>query len=199
VKRALIVLGVALAVVATISLRAVIAGRAELAAGDDWMLRGKPSLAVRSYEASARWYVPLAPHVDTAYARLRDLTITSPGTPIEPLAWRAIRSAARATRTLWQPHAADLADADAALARLGARDLEAGAGAGQTTAEREGWYRARYFEDPRPSIGAAALAALGIVLMLVGIGVVVRRRPSWVAGAVAIVGVACWLVGLYNA
>lgn len=194
-KRALIIAGIAIAVVAVISLRAVIAGRGALAEGDDWMLRGKPALAVRSYEAAARWYVPLAPHVDAAYSRLRDLTKS----PVEPLAWQAIRSAARATRSLWQPHAADLADADAAIARLSARDPEAGAGAGQTTGGREGWYRARYAEDPRPSIGAAVLAGFGIVLMLVGIGVVVRRRPSWVAGGMIVVGVACWLVGLYNA
>ena len=194
-KRALVASAVVIAVLAVISLRAVIAGRGELADGDDWMLRGKPSLAIRSYEAAARWYVPLAPHVDTAYDRLRDLTRS----PAEVLAWRAIRSAARATRTLWQPHAKDLADADAALARLAARDPEAGAGAGNTTADREAWYRARFADDPRPSIGAAALAGLGLVLMLAGVGVVVRRRPSWTAGAMIIAGIAAWLVGLYNA
>ncbi|MEO8552701.1 MAG: hypothetical protein ABI678_22140 [Kofleriaceae bacterium] len=194
-KRAIVIAAIAIAVIAVISLRAVIAGRGELADGDDWMLRGKPSLAIRSYEAAARWYVPFAPHVDTAYARLRDLTKS----PAEILAWRAIRSAARATRTLWQPHGADLADADVALARLAARDPEAGAGAGNTTADREAWYRARYAEDPRPSRGAAVLAGFGILLVLGGVGVVVRRRPHWAAGAAIVVGIACWLVGLYNA
>jgi hypothetical protein len=156
VKRAVAIAAIALAVIGVIGLRAVLAGRSALADGDDWMLRGKPAEAIRSYEAAARWYVPLAPHVDAAYKKLRALT----GTPDALLAWRAIRSAARATRSLWQPHAADLADADAHI---------------------------------------AALAGLGIVLGLLGAAVVVFRRWSVPAGVMIVVGVAVWLVGLYNA
>jgi hypothetical protein len=45
----------------------------------------------------------------------------------------------------------------------------------------------------------AALAGLGILLWLFGAAVVVFRRWSMPAGAVIVVGVAVWLVGLYNA
>src|SRR5207249_6511963 len=110
----------------------------------DLMLRGKPGEAIRSYEAAARWYLPFAPHVDAAYERLRGLTTPSASPDGERdvlAAWRAIRGAARATRSLWQPHAADLADADAAIASLQARDPSAAAGAGDTTKAREDWYR----------------------------------------------------------
>ena len=182
---------VVLAIVAVISLRAVLAGRGALADGDDWMLRGKPREAIRSYEAAARWYVPLAPHVDAAYAKLRGLT---GDTPTGLLAWRAIRSAARATRTLWQPHAADLAAADAAIARLAAQDPEGGEG--RTIA----WHDARLSEDLRANRGAAVLAGLGIAIL---------TRRCRVARSPASPGArsrggdrrrpVCWLVGLYNA
>ena len=198
---------IALAVIGVVSLRAVISGRDALGDGDDWMLRGKPAEAIRSYEAAARWYVPLAPHVDTAYAKLRALTAG----PNALLAWRAIRSAARATRSLWQPHAADLADAEAAIARLEARDPEAGAGAlpggalppnggAESIAEREAWHHARLSEDVRAGRGAAGLAGLGIVILLIGAILLVRRpKPVLVPGVAIALGAVCWLVGLYNA
>jgi hypothetical protein len=184
-------------VIAVISLRVVIAGRGALGDGDDWMLRGKPELAIRSYEAAARWYVPFAPHVDAAYAKLRGL---AGDTPTGLLAWRAIRSAARATRTVWQPHAADLAAADAAIARLAARDPGAGEGAGSSIEAREAWHGARLSEDLRANRGAAVLAGLGIAILLVGAFLLVRRpRPRLVPGVAITLGAVCWLVGLYNA
>jgi hypothetical protein len=196
VRRVVVIAVIALAVIGVISLRAVISGRDALGDGDDWMLRGKPAEAIRSYEAAARWYVPLAPHVDAAYAKLHALTAG----PNALLAWRAIRSAARATRSLWQPHAADLADADAAIARLEARDPEAGAGAGSVTANREAWHQARLSEDVRAGRGAAVLAGLGIVILLIGAILLVRRpKPVLVPGVAIALGAVCWLVGLYNA
>jgi hypothetical protein len=183
-------------VIAVVSLRAVISGREALGDGDDWMLRGKPAEAIRSYEAAARWYVPLAPHVDTAYAKLRALTEG----PNALLAWRAIRSAARATRSLWQPHAADLAEAEAAIAYLEARDPEAGAGAGSSIEDREAWHHARLSEDVRAGRGAAVLAGLGIVILLIGAILLVRRpKPVLVPGVAIALGTVCWLLGLYNA
>ena len=88
---------------------------------------------------------------------------------------------------MWQPHAADLAEADAQIAKL-----EAGA-------TPEPWFAGRLAEDPRPSIAMAVLAGLGIVLALAGAAVVVFRRWSMPAGGVIVLGVALWLVGLYNA
>ena len=187
---------IALAVIGVVSLRAVISGRDALGDGDDWMLRGKPAEAIRSYEAAARWYVPLAPHVEAAYAKLRNLT----DGPEALLAWRAIRSAARATRSPWQPHAGDLADAEVAIARLEARDVEAGAGAGSSIEDREAWHRARLSEDVRAGRGAATLAGLGIVILLIGAIVLVRRPEPRLVPKVAIaLGTVCWLLGLYNA
>lgn len=173
--------------------------------GDEAIAKGAPIAAIDHYETAARWYLPLAPHVDDAYGKLRGLTASS-DPAISLAAWRAIRSAARATRSLWTPHADDLAAADAAIARLSARDPSAGqlaAGAGSATtaqsagplagssaepasgsgsaatpgdaADREAWHRQRLAIDVRPSAFAATLAGLGILLWLGGVVALVRR------------------------
>src|SRR5690242_13451581 len=114
------VAAIVVAVLAALSIRIVACGRSALGDGDDWMLRGKPIEAAGAYEAAARWYLPLAPHVDDAYAKLKKLAASDDPT-VQLAAWRAIRSASRATAGLWTPHAADLADANAAIAKLEAR------------------------------------------------------------------------------
>ena len=196
-----------LAGLGALAIRVVLAGREALAIGDARLARAQPAEAIRAFEASARWYLPLAPHVGEAYARLRELAKSEdPGVALA--AWRAIRSAARATRTLWTPHADDLAAADAAIAKLAAADPEGSTAEGDAQA-RETWHQARLSRDVRASTGAAALAALGIVLWLAGAvqlawrgwtarGTLVRR-PAAVGGTMIIVGLVCWFAGLYNA
>ncbi|HSK01905.1 MAG TPA: hypothetical protein VK932_11715, partial [Kofleriaceae bacterium] len=169
----LVIAALVLAGLGALAIRVVLEGRGALAEGDDWMARDRPAEAIRAYETSARWYLPLAPHVDEAYDRLRALA-TSEDLAVSLAAWRAIRSAARTTRGLWPPHAGDLAAADAAIARLSARHPSAGP-AGDTVAAREAWYQTRLARDPRPSPGAAALAVLGILLWVGGTVALVRR------------------------
>src|SRR5262249_28010126 len=102
---------------------------------DEAMAKHRTSDAIDAWETAARWYLPGAPHVDAAYERLaglaRELAAGDPwsGEPsgrTDPRAalsaWRAVRSAALATRNLWTPHAADLAEANAAIAELSADD-----------------------------------------------------------------------------
>lgn len=231
VKRAIVITAIVAAALGAVAIRVVLEGRDALAEGDAAMTRGRPADAIRHFESAARWYLPLAPHVDEAYARLRALAgpngakqanAGERGPTISLLSWRAIRSAARATRSLWTPHSKDLAAADAAIARVSAQDPTAGhigpielGRAGQpvgqevSASEREAWHRARLSRDPRPSIGAAALAALGIVAWLAGAAALVRRgidasggwvpRPAVVAGGAIVLGLVCWALGLYNA
>jgi hypothetical protein len=208
VRRIVVIAAVVLALFGALALRVVLEGRSALATGDDWLSRGKTADATRAFEASARWYLPLAPHVDEAYARLRDLTkSTDPHVALR--AWRAIRSAARATRSLWTPHSDDLAAADAAIAKLAANDPQAAPVENDSAAAREAWHQARLARDPRPSLGAALLAGLGIVLWIGGAVVLARRgitaagqlvrRPALIGGIMIVVGLVCWFAGLYNA
>jgi hypothetical protein len=211
VRSLVIAAALVLAGLGALAIRVVVEGRSALAAGDDWLARGKPGDAIRAFEASARWYLPLAPHVDEAYGRLRGLT-TSKDPAVALAAWRGIRSAAWASRTLWTPHADDLAAADAAIATLAAKDPQGApvdAMAGDSPASRQAWQRARLSRDVRPSHGAALLAVLGIVLWIGGAVVLVRRgldaagavvrRPALVGCLMLVVGLVCWAAGLYNA
>lgn len=210
-SRTILIVALVLAGLGALAIRVVIEGRGALEDGDDWMSRGRPAEAIAAFETSARWHLPLAPHVDEAYGRLRALG-GSEDPAVALAAWRGIRSAARATRTLWQPHGDDLAAADAAIARLLARTPGAAPidpAAPTSTADREAWHRARLSRDGRASLGGAVLAAFGIVVWLAGAGMLVSRglarggslvrRPALVAGATFVVGLVCWFVGLYNA
>ncbi|CAN5348759.1 hypothetical protein BH11MYX1_BH11MYX1_56090 [soil metagenome] len=209
-KRGLAIAAIAAAVIGIIAVRAVRAGRRAIAVGDAFAEHHDTREAVRSYEAAARWYVPLAPHVEAAYRKLHALT----GSPDALAAWRAIRSAARATRSLWQPHVEELAEADVAIAKAEARDPEAGIGPvfgsqRPSVEAREPWLDSRLRADSRPELWAAILASFGILAGLGGVGWLVWRgldangrvirRPALAAGAVIAMGLACWLVGLYNA
>jgi hypothetical protein len=194
----ILVPAIVLAVLAALSIRVVVAGRSALGDGDDWMLRGKPIEAAGAYEIAARWYLPLAPHVDDAYAKLRALA-ASPDPAVQLVAWRAIRSAAHATSGLWTPHAGDLADADAAIAHLEARQPGA-ASAGPTTAAREAWYRDRLSRETRPGRGPAILAAFGVLVWIAGAVALARASSGKLLRAgVMLAGLVCWAAGLYNA
>lgn len=215
--RILVATAIVLAALGVLAIRVVVEGKAALAEGHDRLARGHVAEAIRSFEASARWYLPLAPHVDEAYARLRELA-SSDDPAVALRAARAIRSAARATRSLWTPHAEDLAAAELRIAKLSAADPEAAPAGGDTAVARETWHLERLSRDSRPSPGAAVLAGLGIVLWLGGFfvlarrgvaddmresakgsQVLVRRRAALAAGCAIVVGLVLWAAGLYNA
>lgn len=180
--------------VAVLSLRVVLEGRAALAEGDRAMAEQRPVDAIAAWESAARWYLPFAPHVDEAYDRLRDFARGHRSI----VAWRSVRSAARATRGLWQPHAEDLAEADAALVALAGTDPERAPMGGTDPAAYATWVREQLAHDPHPSTGSAALAILGILVWLVGIAVLIKR-PSWRHAAISAGGLAAWALGVYTA
>ena len=200
-----------------LAIRVVVEGRGALAQGDAWLLRGRPAEAIRAYETAARWYLPLAPHV--SYAKLRALTepthdaTQGPVRPANPsldaahaavqlAAWRATRSAALATRSLWQPYPEELEAANAAIAKISA-------GVPQAGTVDPAWHRERLARPTRPRAGTVALASLGILLWLGGAIVGVRRgigptgalapRIAGSAGIAIILGLGLWAAGLYNA
>lgn len=201
-KRALLVLALVIAGLGALALRVVVEGNRSLAAGDAAMTRGDIDDAIASWESAARWYLPLAPHVDDAYARLRALGRgESDGAAIGHrhalAAWRAVRSAALASRGLWSPHADDLRAANEAIAEFASRDPEGALAGGIDAAARKRWHTERLAATPGPSRHAAVGAALGIAGFLVGVGLLLRRRgPDLVGVGVTVLGTVGWIVSL---
>ena len=117
---AAVVLVVALAVVTT---RAVHEGDELLRDADAAIRRQDWNEASVRSRAAASWYVPGAPHVAGAYARLLHVARTSEALHDRDaalFAWRAMRSVAEQTSWLLQTHPHERALADQAIARLAA-------------------------------------------------------------------------------
>lgn len=187
------VAAIVVAGIAALALRVVIEGKSALAKGDEAAAAGRFPDAIAAWEAAARWYLPLAPHVDAAYDRLRDLAKSKKSI----IAWRAIRTAALATRGPWQPHERDLAEANAAIAELAAADPERAPIGGTDPVAHAAYQTAGLAASTRPSLGSSFLAIAGIACWLAGMAALIRR-PTWVRGAVAAGGVLAWAVGLYT-
>jgi hypothetical protein len=217
-QRLLWIAAVVIAGMGACGLRVVLEGRSALAEGDAALAAGRPADAVAAWESAARWYLPGAPHVGEAYDRLHELATTHKSLA----AWRAIRSAARATRHLWQPHGDRLAAADTAITELAAADAERAPAGGPDPAKFSTWHATRLAGDPRPSAGSAALAIAGIVCWLAGMALLIRRQTRIhgndrgdegsplplttllhpgprLALVIAVAGVALWALGLYTA
>ncbi|MEO8698659.1 MAG: hypothetical protein ABI867_01415 [Kofleriaceae bacterium] len=204
-RRLAIIAAIVVAGLAALAVRVVIEGRNALADGDEAMAAKHPGDAISAWEAAARWYLPGAPHVDEAYDRLRDYARSTRSLT----AWRAIRTAATATRSLWTPHADDLAEANAAIAAIAADDPDRAPAADPDRAKRLAWHQDRLAADARPGRFAAVLAIAGILLWLAGIAVLVRRggepspktgrHPALVGIAITVAGIVAWAVGLYSA
>jgi len=193
-QRLLWIAAVVIAGIGACGLRVVLEGRSALAEGDAALAAKRPVDAVAAWESAARWYLPGAPHVGEAYDRLRNLAEAHDSLA----AWRAIRSAARATRHLWQPHGEELAAADDAIGKLTAVDPErAPAGDRDPTAFAR-LHAGVLASDPRPSSGSAAVAIGGIVCWLAGMALLIRRQTRR-NGLIAVVGLALWALGLYTA
>jgi len=221
-RRVAIIVAIVFAGLGALALRVVLEGRAALAEGDEALAGKRPGDAIAAWESAARWYLPGAPHVGEAYDRLLEFARQRHSMT----AWRAVRSAALATRSLWTPHTGELAEADAAIAELAADDFEGSLASGEDRAKRLAFHQAQLARDPRPSRPAAALAVAGIVCWLAGIGVLIRRgvadghasgasseprsgevddagklvrRRAVVGLAIVVGGVLAWAVGLYSA
>lgn len=197
-KRALIPAAIVIAVLGAVAGRVIVSGRAALAAGDAAATAGDTDLAIERWESAARWYLPIAGHVDDAYARLIDLAGKDHRHALA--AWRAVRSAALATRGLWTPHTDDLAAANAAIAEMASRDPEGAVAGGADAAARKTFHTERLARDLGPSRGAVVLFTLGIACFLTGTGLLLRKAgPNLVGAAVTVLGIVGWMIGAYAA
>jgi hypothetical protein len=186
-------------------------GRAALQAGDDALARGDVEGAVVAWRRAARWYAPGAPHVATAYERLAALAREADAHHDRPgalLAWRAIRSSALATRSFFQPYAAELDAANERIAILMAAEEKATDPRQDEEARRQAEL-ALLVRDDSPNLGFTVLALAGFAAWVGGGFWFARRgvsaddqldrRTAIRSGLLVAAGLLLWMLGLYNA
>jgi len=127
---------------ALVTLRTLSRGEAELRASDGAFDVGQLELAVRYARRAATAYVPGAAHVKAAYARLRAVAVGAERArdfALAESAWQAVRAAALESRHVWCPHARELEQANANLARLRGLAAPPSAPAGPAEVLQPGW------------------------------------------------------------
>jgi hypothetical protein len=197
-------------VLAVLLTRAFWDGRQALADGDAALARGDEVEAVTRWRRAARWYVPGAPHVATAYRRLQGLAMAAENEqrPIALEAWQGIRSSILATRSFYTPYPELLAEANRHIAALMARQ-PGPPDAGGTEEARRAWHLALLERDESPSTFWSILALLGFAAWVgggfyfawrgIGSDDKLVRRQAARAGVVILVGLVVWMLSLYKA
>ncbi len=195
---------------AVLTARLVVDGERALAASERAFDQGDVRAATLHARAAAIAYVPGAPHVDAAYARLVAIATGAEAVgdrDVAAAAWRAVRAAGVETRHLWLGRATEVARANRSLARLEALATEPPAvAAAEPVAERlarlEAEASAALDREATPRAPWLVVLSLAFALAIGGCVVIAARGvapdgalvPSgfrWGLVAFAI-GAACW-------
>jgi hypothetical protein len=150
------------------ALRVILEGRAELASSEAAWTSGDIAGATIHARAAARAYVPLAPHVASAYGRLRSIAkdCESRGDVESALfAWRAVRAAAIGSRSFLTAHDRQRQAADAAIARLSSASRALPTPS--DSAVEDGSAKSRSDREPPAGTGWALLLLAGVALWVV--------------------------------
>ncbi len=192
--------------------RAVHQGERELRSAEALAATGKLREAVVHARQAAMWFVPGAPHVPAAYAKLVSIARLAEGRgdPDTALfAWHAVRTSALSTRWVFIPHDDELAIANASIARLSSKKAPPPAARVRDPGHIQQKMHALLARSDRPRIpwiltllaGFLAMSA-GLVHMgwkgLNGEHGFEPRRLKWGA-AIALAGVVAWALALWNA
>lgn len=209
VRRLSYMLAVVALALLVMTLRAVREGDAAMAESDAAFHRGDLGLAILHARRAALAYAPGAPHTRAALGRLRAVAIGSEGAgdaATARLAWGAIRGAALGARHVTTPYAAELEEANGALARLAAPLAEGDPGARERASSRA---REALRGVPGPTALSATILVLGAVLCAAGLFLIGARgftregrviSKGLVVGLVVFaVGAACWTFAAYRA
>ena len=187
-------------------------GRSALDRGDELAAQGDLAEAIHQWRRAARWYVPLASHVDTALTRLEKIARSARegGDQTTALAaWRGMRSAVMATRSFYTPNHERLTLANQQIAELMAALEGAAADPTRTEPERVAWHLNLLERPVGPSVVFSLVAIVGFVMWIGGAfwfawsalnpeGRLVRPIAKR-AGLLVIVGLVVWLTGLHFA
>ena len=210
--RALVVIALLMGVFALLATRVLIEGERELRASEALVSVGELEQAVVRARRSAAWYLPGAPHVGAAYARLISIAQMAEGRG-EPktalLAWQAIRSAALSSRWVVVGHSAELMMANAQIARLAGKQRRPAASADMTDAELERDLELKLAREEHPRAAWIAVLVCGFALITGGLAYVAARgldpdgtlhRGRLGTGlCVAAAGALAWALALWQA
>lgn len=166
------------ALLAAVTARVVIGGEREIAASTEALLAGDAHEAAVRARRAAEWYAPGAPHVRVAYDRLMALGREAEARrkpAIALLAYEGVREAALSTRWLITPHAAEVAEAEAAIARIRARDERPPGTASDPDAAVERDLLTSLAARPGPSRAVSAALALSFLAWAGGLAWVLAR------------------------
>jgi hypothetical protein len=153
---------------------------------------------------AARLYAPGNPYARRAREALRDQGRAGGADALA--AWRELRSAILATRSIYTPERALLDEANQQIAALSAAAEPDTRG---PLAERQAWHAARLAQDDAPAIGWTLVALAGLALWIgAAVGFFMRavdehdrlrRKPAlaWAVGVAA--GLAFFFLGLARA
>jgi hypothetical protein len=210
-RKLLLIAATILLCLGVITIRAMWEGRSALQRGDEAQASGDSEAAVRWWRRAARWYVPMAPHVASAYDRLQSLAEAAEGkgdTQVALAAWTGIRSSIRATRSFYTPFSERVDEADEHIAALMVQREQA-EGTSRDPKERQEWHYALLKLDPMPSVFWSLVALLGLALWIGGGFVFAMRavddkdrlvpKAAAYSGAGIAIGLVIWLTGLHLA
>jgi hypothetical protein len=190
----------ALFVVAALLVRAWLDGRAQLREADAMARAGDLDGEIRHLGRAARWRLPLAEHDELARARLRELAereTEADHVPEALAAWRELRSALLATRTIDVVDPEQLAVANAAIVELMVQEAHATG----SPADSARW-AAELDEDPTSrgrSLSAAAcftawlVACIGFFIQAIDGKGRLEPRPALRWGAAVLVLLVAWI------
>jgi hypothetical protein len=192
--------------------RAFWEGGSAIDKGDEMQRAGDLRGAVTWWRRAARWYVPGAPHVNSAYDRLEQLghkAEAAGDVNLALLAWRGVRSSILATRSFYTPHSERLEPANRKISALMASFEGASADPGKSEEQRTQWHYALLERDESPSVAWSILAILGFLIWVAG-GFVFAlfavtaedelvKKTAALSGAMVGAGLLLWMVGLFNA
>jgi len=189
-------------VLAALTARMIVEGEAELKSSDAAFDRGDLPEAILHARRAATFYAPGAPHVVAAFERLRAIALGAEGAGDAAMArraWGAVRSAAIEVRHVLSPFEPELGVANENLARLNA----AAAGTDRQTAMKP------LARDDAPRAPWVLVLGLGFGLFSASLVVAARRgiaptgeisrKALFLAGLLALFGVAFWTFAVYRA
>lgn len=165
---------------------------------------GDLSTATTAAREALTWYIPGAPHVSEATARLRAIAIgaEASGDPASALrAWEALRGALFETAHPWSDSDAAYSEASAGVARLLAQQSRDGAATSRSTydeTELAALYQAPQREAGRDWFAVASSAGMLLMLVFGALALSGRQSSSAVSlvftRAGLLVGVTLWVL-----